>query len=107
MAIDPDTKASWFIYMVRCNDQSLYTGITTDPQRRLAEHNSSTKGARYTRAKRPVSLVWLERAPSRSEASRREYAIKRLSRSDKEDLILAVDHPLACPEPMPPILSTS
>ena len=77
----------WFVYILRCNDGSLYTGITTEPDRRLSEHNSGYKAAAYTRARRPVTMVYEERTNSRSEAARREIEIKRLKRSEKEKLI--------------------
>lgn len=70
--------------MLRCADGSLYTGITTDVHRRVAEHNGDARlGARYTRARRPVQLVYAEGAADRAEASRREAAIKRLDRARK------------------------
>lgn len=70
--------------MLRCADGSLYTGITTDITRRLAEHNGEgDAGARYTRSRRPVTLAYLETVPDRAEASRREAAIKRLDRRRK------------------------
>lgn len=72
----------WFIYMVRCSDGSLYTGITTDISRRIKEHNTR-KGAFYTKNKVPVKLVYKEKATSRSVALKREYAIKALSRKEK------------------------
>lgn len=75
---------SWVVYMLRCADESLYTGITKDVDRRIEEHNSdNTKGARYTRARRPVSLVYQERCQDRSIASQREYQLKQLSRAQK------------------------
>lgn len=77
---------NWFVYILKCSDNTLYTGITTDIARRLAEHNDGT-GARYTRARLPVSLAYLETAENRSEASKREYRIKQLSRGQKEGLI--------------------
>lgn len=74
----------WFVYVLRCADGSLYTGITTDITRRLAEHNGDGGlGARYTRNRRPVTLAYFEPADSRSHASRREAAIKRLDRAGK------------------------
>ncbi len=77
----------WYVYIVRCSDQSLYTGITTDIARRLREHNGeAASGARYTLAKRPVAVVYLEPAPTRSEALKRESAIKKLSHRQKEKL---------------------
>ena len=78
---------TWYIYILRCNDGSLYTGITTNVGRRLNEHNSSPKGARYTRARRPVQLVYREPAASRSAAAKREYQLKRLSLAQKHSLI--------------------
>lgn len=78
---------TWFVYMVRCADNTLYTGIAKDVDRRINEHNSEKGGARYTRARRPVTLVYTETAQSRSEAARREWEIKRLSLSKKMDLI--------------------
>jgi putative endonuclease len=74
----------WYVYIVRCADASLYTGITTDPARRIAEHNADDAlGARYTRTRRPVALLYVEPADSRSAATRRELAIKRLDRRRK------------------------
>lgn len=78
------TRAAWFVYMLRCADGTLYTGITTDIDRRLAEHNGEGGlGARYTRSRRPVILAYSEPAASRAEASRREAAIKQLDRMRK------------------------
>ena len=80
----------WFVYMVRCADDSLYTGIATDVERRVGEHNSTGNlAAKYTRARQPVKLVYSEVAESRSEASKREYHIKRLSKVAKERMILS------------------
>lgn len=81
------TQAIWYVYILRCRDNTLYTGITTDPQTRLAEHNTGQNGAKYTRARRPVSLLYTESATSRSAALKREIAIKRLSRQAKLALI--------------------
>lgn len=83
----PPDDLPWVVYMLRCADGSLYTGITTQLERRLHEHNHSPKGARYTRQRRPVELVYSERHPSRSAASKREAAIKKLPRRDKEALL--------------------
>jgi len=83
----------WTVYILACADGSLYTGITTDPRRRLAEHNSPRGAARYTRARRPVTLVYTEPAPNRSAALKREAAIKRLPRSRKLALIAAGSSP--------------
>ncbi|MBU0681935.1 MAG: GIY-YIG nuclease family protein [Proteobacteria bacterium] len=79
--------ANWFVYIVRCQDQTLYTGITTDPKERLLAHNSKTTGAKYTRSRRPVSLVYLEESDSRSHACKREYSIKKMTAPQKEALI--------------------
>lgn len=68
---------SYFVYILQCADDTLYTGIATDINRRLNEHNTSDKGAKYTRSRRPVTLVYSEGFPDRSSASRREYEIKR------------------------------
>lgn len=80
--------SDWFVYMLRCVDDSLYTGVTTDPQRRLRQHNGELKGgAKYTRLRRPVELVWQECYDDRSSACKREYAIKQLSRKRKIELL--------------------
>ena len=76
-----------YVYILRCNDGSLYTGYTTDLTRRVWEHNHNNKGAKYTRSRRPVVLVHSESYSSRSDAMKREYAIKQLSRADKLKLI--------------------
>ncbi|MGV6818305.1 MAG: GIY-YIG nuclease family protein [Thiotrichales bacterium] len=77
----------WFVYIAACADNSLYTGITTDPDRRLQQHNGNLAGgARYTRTRRPVELIYQEPCLSRSDASTREWEIKRLSRLDKLEL---------------------
>ena len=77
---------AWYVYMLRCGDGSLYTGSTTDVERRLREHQGST-GARYTRSRPPVTLAYAEEAPDRSAAQRREAAIKKLPRAQKLKLI--------------------
>jgi putative endonuclease len=76
----------WTVYLARCRDGTLYTGVTTDPVRRLAEHNAGCGGA-YTRSRVPVTLVYREQASDRSLALRRERAIKRLTRAEKESLV--------------------
>ena len=73
----------WYVYIVQCSDSSLYTGITVDLERRVEEHNTSNKGAKYTKSRRPVHLVYSETQHDRSSASKRESAIKKLSRSEK------------------------
>lgn len=79
---------SWQVYIVRCADATLYTGIARDVDKRIDEHNHSRLAARYTRARRPVVLVYSEVCDTRSEALRREIAIKKLPRRDKEQLLL-------------------
>ena len=81
------SSTPWFVYVVRCSDDSLYTGITTDINRRIEEHNTSNKGAKYTRTRRPVKLEYKEIYVDRSTASKREYAIKKLTRKQKLNLI--------------------
>ena len=76
----------WYVYMLRCGDGTLYTGITDDIPRRLAAHRAG-KGAKYTRGRGPLELVYQERVPDKSAALRREAAIKRLRRREKERLI--------------------
>ena len=78
---------SYFVYILECSDGSLYTGITTDLSRRLKEHNSPSGGAKYTRARQPVVLVYFEPAISRSEATRRENEIKQLKVGGKKTLV--------------------
>jgi putative endonuclease len=75
------------VYIVRCADDSYYTGIATDVERRMAEHESSPRGAKYLRGRGPLCLVYSERVGDRSTASRLEYYVKRLDRSGKEALI--------------------
>jgi putative endonuclease len=79
----------WFVYILRCADDSLYTGITTELDRRVEEHNDKDKklGARYTRSRQPVTLTYQETYESRSLASKREAEIKRLNRQQKLLLI--------------------
>ena len=77
----------WNVYIVECADGTYYTGITTDIERRINEHNFSFKSAKYTRSRRPVKLVYVESSENRSTASRRESQIKKLSRSKKTLLI--------------------
>ena len=77
---------TWFVYMLRCGDGSLYTGITDDVPRRLEAHRSG-KGAKYTRGRGPIELVYQEELPDKSAALKREYAIKKLRREEKEQLL--------------------
>jgi len=84
----------WWVYLVRCADGSLYTGITRDLERRVLEHNEGGRaGARYTRGRRPVRLVYSEPAVSQAEAARREAEIKALSRLRKEQLVSGATPP--------------
>lgn len=73
---------TWYVYILRCVDNTLYTGITDDVDRRLAAHRTG-KGAKYTRGRGPLELVYQEEQPDKSAALRRENQIKRLSRKDK------------------------
>jgi len=73
----------WFVYILRCSDDSLYTGVTTNLSRRVNEHNNSKKGAKYTRTRQPVELVWSAECGSRSEAMKKEASIKKLNRPKK------------------------
>lgn len=77
----------YFVYLLRCSDETLYCGVTTDVDRRLEEHNTSSKGAKYTKGRRPVVLVYHEECEDKSSALKRELAIKRLSREQKEALV--------------------
>ena len=95
---------SWFVYMLRCADKSLYCGVTTDLQLRIAAHNAGN-GARYTRCRLPVELVWHMPVASKSLACCEEFQIKKMRKNGKELLIASqqaeregqifpVDHPL-------------
>ena len=75
-----------YTYILKCKDDSLYTGWTNDLKKRITSHNAG-KGAKYTKARRPVELVYFEEFQTREEAMKREYAIKQLSRKEKEALI--------------------
>ena len=77
----------WFLYVVRCSDGTLYTGVTTDLNRRVNEHNTSKRGAKYTKTRRPVNLIWSKEYNNRSEAQSAEYNFKKLSRKQKLDII--------------------
>ncbi len=80
----------WFVYILRCHDGTLYTGVTTDVVRRVAEHNgegAKGKGAKYTKARRPVRMVYHEPHADRSSAGIREAAIKKLPKQEKQVLI--------------------
>ena len=81
---------AWWVYILRCGDGTLYTCITDDLSRRLAAHRAG-KGAKYTRGRGPLAVAYLEEQPDRSAASKREWAIKRLARAEKEALAAAWD----------------
>ena len=76
----------WYVYILSCADSTLYTGITTNLARRLIEHNTSKKGAKYTRARRPVSVLRYFEFETRSLASKEEYRIKHLTKKQKLEL---------------------
>ena len=81
----------WWVYMVRCSDSSLYSGVTTDTERRVGEHNGKhesgkDKGAKYTKARRPVTLVYKKRCKDRSTAGKAEAALRKLTKAEKEKL---------------------
>ena len=77
----------WYLYVVQCSDNTLYTGITTDISRRIHEHNETSKGAKYTRSRRPVEEVYREMHENRSEASKAEACFKKLTRKKKLSII--------------------
>ena len=77
----------WFMYVVRCSDDTLYTGVTTDLKRRLHEHNSTKRAAKYTKTRRPVKLVYFEEFEDRSSAQSAEYSFKKLIRQKKWEKI--------------------
>jgi predicted GIY-YIG superfamily endonuclease len=78
--------AAWLLYVLKCRDNTLYTGITLDVMRRVQQHNSGT-ASRYTRSRLPVMLIFSESCRSRSQALKKEYAMKRLSRKKKEEYL--------------------
>ena len=84
----PVAENTWCVYMVRCSDGTLYTGITKNLEKRIEAHNSGRDGARYTRSRRPVRLVYAKQAASKTAAARLEYRIKKLKRSKKNELII-------------------
>ena len=82
-------SSSWFVYLLRCSDNTLYAGITTDITRRIHEHNNDNKrSAKYTRSRRPVKLAYLETAVDKKSAAQREYRLKKLKKQEKESLVL-------------------
>ena len=77
----------WYLYILECSDKTLYTGITNDLEKRVEKHNSSNLGAKYTRSRRPVKLVYSRRFKSKSKAAKEENSTKKLSRKEKINLI--------------------
>jgi putative endonuclease len=77
----------YFVYIVRCADNTFYTGITTDINRRIDEHNGKDKGAKYTRMRQPIKLMYATEFPDRSTASKEECRIKKMTHKQKEILI--------------------
>jgi len=76
-----------FVYIVRCNDNSLYTGIAKDLDKRISDHNNSKTGAKYTKSRRPVMLMWFKKVADRNEASKLELQIKKMWKQKKEEMI--------------------
>ena len=77
----------WYVYIIRASDDSLYTGITTDVERRFLEHGGEGKGAKFFRGRKPVEVIYTEKHPDRSSALKREAAIKSLDREQKVELV--------------------
>ena len=80
----------WYVYLLRCGDGTLYTGVTTDLTRRVTAHNSG-KGAKYTRGRQPLELVYRESCENHSQALKREWEVKQLTRQEKEALIAGAE----------------
>ena len=90
MSANPDSEkpaVQWYVYIIRASDERLYTGVTTDVERRFSEHCSPLKGARFFRGRQPLEVIYTETHPDRSSAQRRESVIKGLSRDLKLELI--------------------
>lgn len=81
-----EKRIRWFLYILKCGDGTLYTGVTLDLDRRVAQHNNGT-ASRYTRSRLPVRVIHQERCKDRSSALKKEYAMKQLSRTEKEEYI--------------------
>ena len=77
----------WWVYLVRCQDNSLYCGASSDLSRRVKAHNSSKAGAKYTRSRRPVTLVWFKKMDNKSDALKEEHRIKKMKKLAKEALV--------------------
>ncbi len=86
--VNKATKPSWFVYLIRTRQGSLYTGITTDVLQRLAEHEGGKRGSKYLRAKGPLQVVYALEVGTRSLASKVEYRLKRLSKTNKERVVV-------------------
>ena len=84
--VPPPAPTQWFVYLLRCNDGSLYCGMTNDLDKRVEKHNSG-KGAKYTRSRKPVVLVWSAEHPTKSAAMRQEADIKKLKKKQKENIV--------------------
>lgn len=99
MSVEPKASKQWYVYLLHCADGTYYTGITTEPKRRLQEHNENDKkAAKYTRSRRPLKMVYFELCESRSEAGSREYEIRKLPRRVKQamtDEFVCIDTPYA------------
>lgn len=90
-----ETASEWFVYMLRCGDDSLYTGIATDVERRLLEHRGvcgADKGAKYLKGRGPLNLVLTQAVADRSIASKLEYRIKKMAKTEKEQLVAGKIH---------------
>ena len=83
-----NNEQTWYVYVIRASDNSLYTGVTTDVQRRFKEHCGTQKGARYFRGRQPIEVVYSDACPDRGSALRREAAIKKLPRAQKLKMIM-------------------
>jgi putative endonuclease len=77
----------WYVYILECKDKTFYTGITTDLERRIKEHNTSLLGAKYTKSRRPVKLVYSKRKRNKSYAQKEEARIKKLRRDEKKNFL--------------------
>ncbi len=86
--LEKATESGWFVYFIRTRQGNLYTGITTNVLKRLAEHQGGKKGAKYLRAKGPLEVVYTSEVGSRSLASKVEYRLKRLSKTKKERIVV-------------------
>jgi putative endonuclease len=84
----------WHVYILKCADGTFYTGLTVDLKRRVGEHNNSRLGAKYTRSRRPVKLIYSQKVKTRSRAARLEYQIKKMTRPEKIKLIQTGPRPL-------------